>query len=407
MTLFLNLALRNLVRNRVRTFLNLTMIVGAFSSIVIFRGFAHYILTSTEEALTLGQNGHIQIATAAVWKSDLPKNKQDAFIPNHEDLEKKLSTLAEVEMASGRANAYSLLISGDKSVGAVALGFHSKKEHNVEKALLFEKGDKLSGDKKYEVLVSAGLEKNLKLKMRQSLSVVSQTLGGSMSSVDLEVRGVVRTGMTDLDNSIVFVPLEMTQKLLGTDRVERIVILLKRGASLEESLMHIRASLKDYPQLVAKDWKETATIFRQLTDFYNVQNTLIEVILASLVFFGILNTLGMSIYERIGEIGTLRALGDRIETVIFQLALEGLLLGVIGSLIAVPIAALISFAISSLEILLRLPGGTIPIPLYIRPIAQDYWISSAVVILTCFLAIFWPARKAVKLSIVDALRANS
>ena len=143
------------------------------------------------------------------------------------------------------------------------------------------------------------------------ISVVSQTLTGSMSSVDLEVRGVVKTGLTDLDNSIVYLPIGIAQKLLGTRRVERIVILLKKGVPLEETLGLVMEKLKGQPELLAKSWKETATIFKQLTDFYNIQNAVVEIILACLVFFGILNTLGMSIYERIGEIGTLRALGDQ------------------------------------------------------------------------------------------------
>lgn len=134
---------------------------------------------------------------------------------------------------------------------------------------------------------------------------------------------------------------------------------------------------------------------------------MVEIILSCLVFFGILNTLGMSVYERIGEIGTLRALGDRTETVLLQLILEGILLGFIGALIAIPISSSIAFGISSLEIPLLMPGASRPDPIHINPIAVDYMISTLIVVSTCFIAIVWPAQKAIRLSIVDALRANS
>ena len=47
---------------------------------------------------------------------------------------------------------------------------------------------------------------------------------------------------------------------------------------------------------------------------------------------GVLNTIGMSIMERAGEIGTLRALGDTERAILGQFTLEGFLLGVVGAL---------------------------------------------------------------------------
>ncbi len=407
MLLFFKLALRNLIRNRVRTFLNLLMIISAFSAIVIFRGFAHYMLHTVEVSFTEGQNGHIQIAMPAIWNDDLPKHKEDAYIENHTEIEENLLSVTGIKLASGRSNSYVLLINGDKSVGAQALGFDPKLEPNIEKALTITEGEGFSKELKFEILVGAGLQRALQLKIGQTISIVSQTLIGSMSSLDLEVKGVVKTGFADLDNSTVYLPLGVAQRLLGTVRVERIAILLKKGASLEDSLAKVKEILKNHSQLQAKSWKESATFFRQLTDFYKVQNRLVEIILSCLVFFGILNTLGMSIYERIGEIGTLRALGDHSEAVLFQLVLEGLLLGLIGALFATPIASLISFGFSSLELPILMPGASQTMPIHIEPVGVDYLISGAVVGLTCFVASLWPAQRAIRLSIVDALRANS
>ena len=407
MVLFLKLALRNLIRNRTRTILNLTMVIGAFASIVIFRGFAAYMLSSIEISLTEGQNGHIQIATPQMWTSDLPKDKQLAYVDQPEILEKYLSKIPAVQTVSGRANSYVLLVNGDKSIAAQALGFNPDKEPSIVKWLTFLQGATFSVGQKYEILVSSGLQKNLNLTVGQTLSVVGQTLSGSMSSLELEVKGIVTSGISEIDNVTVYMPLQVMQKMLGTDRVERIAVLLKPETNLEDSLLEIKNQIFSRPELQAKSWKDSVALFRQLVDFYSMQNLLVEIILASLVFFGILNTLGMSIYERIGEIGTLRALGDRTETILVQLIFEGLLLGLIGALISVPISFAIARGFSALNVQILMPGASHEMAVHIEPVAIDYLISGVIVIATGLVASFWPAQKAVRLSIVDALRANS
>lgn len=383
------------------------MIVGAFTAILIFRGFSHYMLTAIEKTLTEAQHGHIQIATPSVWNNDLPQHKNDAYLEHHAELIKSLEKIPEVRFASGRVSSFVLLTNGDRSVAAQAIGFNPDVEITIEKALTFTEGAEFSKGQKFEILVSAGLQKSLQLNLGQTVSLVSQTVDGSMSSLDLEVKGIVITGNSDIDNSTVYVPLIVMQKLQGTDRVERVAVLLKSDANLDTTLSLIKQDLRRDPQLVARSWKESVVVFRQLTDFYNVQNTLVEVILSCLVFLGILNTLGMSIYERIGEIGTLRALGDQVSTVLIQLIFEGLLLGLMGALIAVPISALIGLGISALEIQVLLPGASIAMPIHIDPNTFDFLLATAIVTSTGILASLWPSQKAVRLRIVDALRANS
>lgn len=407
MLLFVKLALRNLIRNRVRTTLNIFMIVCAFTAILIFRGFANYMMKSVEIGVTEGQTGHVQIASGAVWNDDFPEKKEDAFIARPAEIISNLSKIPGVLRVGGRANAQVLLQNGSQSVGGYAIGFDSAAEPNMEKNLTVTEGAGFSPGASFEILVGSGLFHNLKLKPGMNLTVLSQTLKGSMSSVDVEVRGAVKSGFTDIDNSTAYMPLKAVQKLLGTEGVERIAVLCDNSVPLADLLQLVQSTIKDKSTLVAKSWKESATLYRQLTEFYAVQNGLVEVILTCLVFFGMLNTVGMSIFERMGEIGTLRALGDRNESILIQLALEGLMLGLVGALIAVPVSWLIAVTFSRLELQILMPGASQTMPIHIEPVVVDFLIAGAIVSLTCLVACLWPARRAVRLSIVDALRANS
>lgn len=390
-----------------RTFLNLTMAIGAFVSIVLFRGFSNFLIDSMSEQITQGRSGHIQVASTAIWNGDIPDKKELAYLADPDLIKQKIMALPGVGKASGRADVPVLLSNGDKTIGAIALGFDPKIEDNIEKALIIDSGTGFSKTSKDEVLVSAGLQNNLQLKTGQTLSVVGQSLSGSINSLELEVRGIVKSGFTDVDNSTIYIPLEAAQSLLGTKRVERVAVLLNPDVDLEKSLAAVKDTIRDQKDIAAKDWKEAAVLFRQVTEFWDVQNLVVEVILMMLVFFGILNTIGMSIYERIGEIGTMRALGDQSSEVLALLLCEGLLLGLVSLLIGVPLTAAIAAAFSSLGMLVPLPGTSAPVPVAVLPVARDYVVAGLAVVGTCFISSLWPAMKAVRLSITDALRANS
>lgn len=415
--LLLKVAFRNLTRNRVRTLLNLTMAIGAFSSIVLFKGFSNYMMQTFERSLTRGQYGHIQIAKTAIWDGELPTPKENAYISDPADLRARLSQIPGVEYVGARANANVLLSSGDKSTGAWAVGFDNKIETSIENHLHVEEGAGFSKTQDFEILVSVGLQKQLNLKVGQTLTLVGQTLTGSMSSIEPEVRGIVRSGVADLDNIVVYLPLPAVQKLLGTSRVERLTVLLKDGEGVH--LQEISDKVNEVLQkggtqagqvdssLVTRTFKEIVTLYRQSTAFYAVQNLVVELILSGLIFFGILNTVGMSIYERIGEIGTMRALGDQRKEVLSLLLLEGLLLGLFGALLGVPIATAIASGFSALDVPLMMPGSSRTLPVHLHPAVADYIEASWIVASTCLISSLWPAQKAVRLSIVDALRANS
>ncbi len=407
MILLFKLALRNLTRNWVRTILNLTMVIGAFTSIILFKGFANEMIDLLEISVTTGHEGHIQIAKAAVWENNLPKHKEDAYVEDHLEIESRLKALPEVMNVSGRGKAFVLLSNGSRTVGAQVLGFDPVVATTVEGSLLIEEGAGFSKKQPFEILMGSGLQKQLQLKVGQTVTVLSQTLAGSINSIEPEVRGVVSTGVTDIDNSTAYIPLAALQKLEGTDRVQRVTLVLNDNVSLKDAIQHIRKIIADRPDLIAKDWRETAVFYQQISSFYGTQNFFVAMILSTLVFFGILNTIGMSVFERTGEIGTMRALGDQRGEILRLLLLEGFLLGLAGAILGTPISALLSRAISSLHIPLLLPGSNRPIPLDFWPTWTNYLEAALIVCGTCLVSSLWPAFKAVRLSIVDALRANS
>lgn len=405
--LIFKLALRNLARHRIRTIVILTMIIGAFTAVVIFRGFSNAVLANFEENITQGTTGHLQIATKAIWNNDVPKDKASAYIDKSEALVAEIENLPETARAAGREYFYALLSATDTSIGVIAFGFDPVKEKKTLDSIRIVEGEWFSQDNnEHEIMITTGVQKKLGLKVGQTISVIGQTLSGSITSADLEVRSVFKIGIEEADNNTIYLPLKTSQRLLGTDRVDTIGVVLKPGVDLESAKAKVQSMVSFNPELEVKTWRQVAVLFNQINDFYSIQNTMIETILAILVFFGILNTIGMSVYERISEIGTMRALGDRPDHIFLLFIFEGFLLGVIGAILAVPISAFVAllFTLGKFEIIL--PGGTVPTVIKILPTANDFMVSALVVCVTCLISVIWPVLKALRMTIVDALRSG-
>lgn len=120
--------------------------------------------------------------------------------------------------------------------------------------------------------------------------------------------------------------------------------------------------------------------------------------------FGIINTLLMSVYERTQEVGLMKALGMRRAKVFGLFAVEAVLVGFWGSLVAVGMAALTSVAVNSVAsqtFLKDFEGFTL---LVVNPLNALFVM--ALIMTIAFLAGTLPALKASRLNPIDALRSE-
>lgn len=383
------------------------MIVSCFTAMIFFKGFATESLTEIESTIVNSEKGHLQIADRLNWSNDFSVEKNQIYISQPENLIQQLESIPEVKIAAGRINSYVLFSTSEKSVGGYVIGYDHNNEPHIEKNMNLITGGSFSNKNPYEIIMGDGLRKLLDLKVGQTVSLVGQSLTGSMTSLDLEVRGFFSTGLTEIDNSITYITLEAAQKLLNTDRVEKISILLKEGRNLPIAFEKVQNVLKNNPSLQVKSWKQTSTFFNEVSAFYKIQNLLVEIILSVLIFFGLLNTLGMSIYERIGEFGTLRALGDQFEDVFILIFIETAFLSLIGIFIALPVSFAVTQIFNLCQVKVLMPGASTLAIIQIVPSLIDFFQTGMVIMITCIMSILFPFIKALKLSITDSLRFNS
>jgi putative ABC transport system permease protein len=147
-------------------------------------------------------------------------------------------------------------------------------------------------------------------------------------------------------------------------------------------------------------------MYRQVQAFFAVQDTMVEFIFALLIFFGLMNTIGASIFERTGEIGTLRALGDTESDVLKIFLCEIFFQALLGLLIFVPITFFVIQLVNAVSFPITMPLATEPMPLRLEPQWYHFLRSGFIVLMAALIAGWIPARRGSKISIVEALRKN-
>jgi putative ABC transport system permease protein len=397
------LAYRNLFRHKNRLLLNLSLLVGAFSAIVLFKGFKEHVLITMKNAKIETQYGHLEIAKHSYWSNLSVDQVTDRMVPEPTELIAKINKLPEINFVSSRIGFYGLVNTEEKSIAARFVGFDPTVESKMQSHVLFTEGKPFKDPR--TIAIGSGLAKLLKVKAGDDVTIVSPTLQGGINAMDLHVTGLFSTGWTDIDNGTIFISLKDAQKVLDTDYVDQLLIKLNDEDQIKDVKSKLLALLPS-KDLEIKTWRDLADLYVQVENFYDFQNVVIEFILLALLILSVSNTTNMIIFERLGEIGTLRALGD-YETDIQKLfLLESIFLGVLAIVIAIPISYLLMRGLSSLNIPLVLPFTSRALPMKMIPLFGAYVEASLVCFFSIVVASIWPARKGSHVSVVNALRAK-
>lgn len=402
----LKLAFRNTVRNHRRTLLNVFMIAGAVAGIIMFRGFTKYLQISLREGMILSDLGHAQLANEKFWSNKFEKQK-DVLIYNYQEIEKELKTNSDVISVAGRSTFFGLVSTGDKSTAARGMGFNIVNEPKVIDQFRVISGEKLSDPNGFEILIGKGVASKLAVKANESITILGHTYDGVVNAFDVKISGLFETGLADIDNFSFVLPIGLLQKLLDTSAVEKIVVNLKNTDLSESYFEDTKQKYADkWPGLEIKHWESLAPFYNDVKEFWKVNNGIIEAIVLLVVAIGILNTIGMSVMERTGEIGILRSLGEEKWTLIYQFILEGMILGIIGVIFGVILAQMGAGLFQSLNIMVTIPTATVKFAVKIQAEGIDYFRGCIIGFLASVIAALIPSFKAANLNIVDAIRRN-
>jgi putative ABC transport system permease protein len=407
MTTTIALILRNISRNRVRMAIALSAIAFGVAALLVAGGFIEWIFYAIRESYIKSLAGHIQIVrpgyiargAADPYRYLLPQR-----LPDLDYVEK----LPGVSVVTPRVALAGLASRGDVTVSFMAEGVDPEKEKEASRYLIITTGEGLSSADESGIVMGAGLAEQLGAKTGDTIVLLVNTPSGGISALEVRVRGIFWTSVKAFDDVALRMPIGAAQRLLKTTGTHAWIVVLDRTELTEPVLDTLR---KHYAgrerELEFVPWTDLADFYFKTVRLFSRQVGVVQIITALIILLSISNTLMMSVLERTGEIGTLLAIGTRRGAILRQFVGEGVALGLAGGALGVAIGLALAHLISAIGIPMPPPPGmstgiTGSI-LVTWPLATT---SFLLAVGATIIASAYPAWKASRMNIVDALRHN-
>jgi putative ABC transport system permease protein len=399
------LALRNVLRQRRRSLIGVAAVAFGVIALLLAAGFIEWIFWGMREGTIRSRLGHVQIAA----KGYLEKGVADPFaylLPA--DSPAKAST---AQLPGVRTLAPRLAFSGLASVGEATLSFlgegmDPEREAELNTNVAMVSGEGLSPADPRGIIVGWGLAENLGVKVGDTIVLLATTRSGGINAVEGRVRGLFSTVTKAYDDAALRVPLPLAQELLRVSGSHTWVLLLDRTERTSAIVDYLRQTLASEAVEVVP-WYDLADFYNKTVALFSRQVSVMKLIVAIIIVLSIANVMTMSVMERTGEIGTALALGVPRMRILAQIVFEGLALGAIGGAIGVVVGFALSKIISAIGIPMPPPPGMARgfsgEILVTGRIAFDAFVLA---VATALAASVYPAWKASRMIIVDALRHN-
>ena len=401
---WMRFAFYNTLRNRRRSLVTVTVAALGTAAILLAGGFAY----STYEGLAQAaarSSGHLIVGNPAHFTSEEDVPLQHGI----EDAAKvKMSILGDpqVRYVLPRVDFNGLISNGDKSTIMLAIGIDPDAEFAVKGPFLTVKeGEILQSDaSEPEIVMGVSLARSLKAKTGSSLTLMVSTTEGALNAMDVKVKGLVSTGIPDLDKRLVYTDIKTAQKLLNTTKVSSLGVFLSSMEATDPVQKRLSELL---PKMTVQSWLEQAFFYKSVRDLYNRIFGALGAIISVIVVFVVANAMAMAIIERTREIGSLRAMGTLPGQLIRSFSFEGMFLGgagaVVGALLALSIALLLTVFPVQMP---PPPGRSTGYPLMVTIDVAMVAMTILMMIILSMLSSAWIARSTLRQSIVNALAHN-
>ena len=235
-------------------------------------------------------------------------------------------------------------------------------------------------------------------------------INGDQTGAAFRICGIYRTNNDYFEAMSLFVPDNQLRTLTGMQegQYHRFIVKLENSNLTDKVTPVIRESL---PELEVLNWKEIQVDLAMIADYVNqIYGIFMALILAALAF-GIVNTMLMSVLERTRELGMLSAIGMNHRRIFMMIMLESIFLSIVGGFAGMAVSGVVIGITGHTGInLVKYSEGleAMGYSAHLYPtIGADFFLMLTVlIVLTGILSSIYPARKALQLNPVEALRGE-
>ncbi|KAA6301684.1 MAG: ABC transporter permease YtrF [Candidatus Ordinivivax streblomastigis] len=404
------MSFRNIWRNKTRSGVILGAItLGLFAGTYLSAFMSGWMVGTVNDEINTNLS-HIQIRdTAFSANNDI----NAYFLRENIDATLRKGTAQHV---SYRLNINGMLASANNAVGVRANGVNRTEDMAVStvwQTIPDTLGEFLPDDARNPIVISAKTAKKLKVKLRSKIVFSFPNTEGEMQAMSFRVCGIFHTANTAFDEGNVFMRYDdiFPATALPQDAVHVAAIMFGNDTPLDkidELSLEIKAVFLD---LDVKSWKEINPLIAMSMGMIDMFAIGIIAIFLLALAFGIINTMLMAVLERTHELGMLRAIGMSRGQVFRMIMLETIFLTLVGSITGVILATLVLLpSIHSGVDLTPLMGNSFEdyggFSSVVYPVVNFKMFAQILllVIAAGILSAIYPARKALKIKILEAMR---
>lgn len=326
--MLLRLALRNLLRSPRRTGLTVVAVIAGVALSIVGRGFIAGLTEGIIIAATDGTVGHV-MARPAGYPTVGFQRPVDALLELNAPAQHLLEE--EARAWTGRLLFAPLAAHGSDALRLAAIGFDPERDPTVFPRDRWTVSGTMPSGENDGVAVSMRVAELLGLKLGDRLVLQVRTHQGALNALEVEIAALVRTDNPALDTLGLWAPAPLARSLLRAEAPTHLSVKLADRDDAPAFAARLAAALGAKADVVT--WQEETADLIAIQKIRVTALNLVVFILLALAAFGIANTILMAAYERIREVGTLRAMGMTEAAVLRLFLLEGALMGVVGALV--------------------------------------------------------------------------
>jgi ABC-type lipoprotein release transport system permease subunit len=403
----MKIAYRDLIRSRRRSVLTLMAIAVGVSLLVFMSGFIQGAITDSIENNIRLQTGHLKIR-AESYDEDKVSLAWEDLLDNPEELAAQVRAVDGVEAASPVLWASGIVSTREKSVGVRVLGIDTLSDVHARIRDGLAAGEYLQPDDRSGVLLGQRLAESLGLAVGDQISLLVNTADEAPDEAIFTIRGLYATGVPVYDDITIFLPLSKAQAFTHTEGRASMILALLKDRELADGL----AAALRAPGYTVLTWRDMNQVVLQAIQAGMGMLYIMYLVVLMVVAVVIANTLLMSVFERIREMGILSALGMKGREILLMFLVEAGILGGVGVVLGVILGSLGVFYLSRAGLHLgEMATMTTVSAAYGETIyarfapAETLGVAIAAMVII-LLASLYPARFAARLQPVDALRVE-
>lgn len=238
------------------------------------------------------------------------------------------------------------------------------------------------------------------------LQLTGSTEGGQLNVIDPTIVGFFDAGLKELDAKFVSLPLPLAQRLLDTTAVSFYSVALRdeRGAARFSAAFN-EAAAAAQATVRAHVWREHrfAELYRRTTQVLGLYRTFVVLIVVTIAGMSVFSTLLKAVNERVREIGTLRSVGYRRRHIVRLFTLEAAMLALVACGVGLMALMVVTTLVNGAGVSYSGGISATPIPLTVSLRLRACLFATAFLSGIAVFAAWFPARRAARLSIPDAL----